>query len=125
MSATTETLSVKTGFSLKEWIFTTDHKRVAVLYMIGSFAAFFVAGLMAMLMRTELASVGPTLTENPTNYNVWLYFHGAARILCKLLCSPDDRRKGCCLSEGQCIERVALLDGDCAGASHICNPGPP
>ena len=81
MSATTETLSVKTGFSLKEWIFTTDHKRVAVLYMIGSFAAFFVAGIMAMLMRTELASIGPTLTENPTNYNVWLYFHGAAMIL--------------------------------------------
>src|SRR3989344_4070039 len=81
MSATTETLSVKTGFSLKEWIFTTDHKRVAVLYMIGSFAAFFVAGIMAMLMRTELASIGPTLTENPTTYNVWLYFHGAAMIL--------------------------------------------
>ena len=68
-------------FSLKEWIFTTDHKRVAVLYMIGAFAAFFVAGLMAMLMRTELASLGPTVTDNPNTYNVWLYFHGAAMIL--------------------------------------------
>src|SRR3989337_1840212 len=81
MSATTETLSVKTGFSLKEWIFTTDHKRVAVLYLIGSFAAFFVAGLMAMLMRTELSTIGPTITANPNTYNVWLYFHGAAMIL--------------------------------------------
>ena len=68
-------------FSLKEWVFTTDHKRVAVLYMIGAFAAFFVAGLMAMLMRTELASLGPTITDNPNTYNVWLYFHGAAMIL--------------------------------------------
>src|SRR4030065_135062 len=72
---------VKQRFSLKEWIFTTDHKRVAVLYMIGAFAAFSVAGIMAMLMRTELASLGPTITENPTSYNTWLYLHGAARTL--------------------------------------------
>ena len=72
---------VKQRFSLKEWIFTTDHKRVAVLYMIGAFAAFFVAGIMAMLMRTELASLGPTITANPSTYNTWLYFHGAAMVL--------------------------------------------
>ncbi len=66
---------------LKEWIFTTDHKRVGVLYLIGSLAAFAVAGLMAILMRIELSSLGPTLTANPAQYNVWLYFHGAAMIL--------------------------------------------
>lgn len=83
MSATAASvaLTAQSKFSLKEWIFTTDHKRVGVLYLIGSFAAFFVAGIMAMLMRTELASIGPTITSNPTNYNVWLYFHGAAMIL--------------------------------------------
>lgn len=83
MSATVETIKAKARakFSLGEWMFTTDHKRIAVLYMIGSFAAFFVAGLMAMLMRTELVSIGPTVTNNPTNYNVWLYFHGAAMIV--------------------------------------------
>ncbi|HEY4707407.1 MAG TPA: cbb3-type cytochrome c oxidase subunit I, partial [Thermodesulfobacteriota bacterium] len=86
MSSTMVTERVETSvgasrFSLKEWVFTTDHKRVAVLYMIGAFAAFFVAGLMAMLMRTELASLGPTITDNPNTYNVWLYFHGAAMIL--------------------------------------------
>jgi len=67
--------------SWKEWIFTTDHKRVGVLYLIGSMAAFAVAGLMAILMRVELYSIGPTITANPTQYNVWLYFHGAAMIL--------------------------------------------
>ena len=46
MSAAAET--VKGGFSLKEWIFTTDHKRVGVLYLIGSCAAFLVAGAMAI-----------------------------------------------------------------------------
>jgi cytochrome c oxidase subunit 1 len=66
---------------LKEWIFTTDHKRVGVLYLIGSIAAFAVAGIMAMLIRLELSTVGPTITANPADYNTWLYFHGAAMIL--------------------------------------------
>ncbi|MBE9529244.1 MAG: cbb3-type cytochrome c oxidase subunit I [Proteobacteria bacterium] len=68
------------GKFLREWIFTIDHKRVGILYLIGSLAAFAVAGLMAMLMRIELSSVGPTITD-PNTYNVWLYFHGAAMIL--------------------------------------------
>jgi cytochrome c oxidase subunit 1 len=70
------------GFSqtLKEWIFTIDHKRVGILYLIGSLAAFVIAGLLAMLMRIELAQVGPTITD-PATYNVWLYFHGAAMII--------------------------------------------
>jgi cytochrome c oxidase subunit 1 len=68
------------GQTLKEWIFTTDHKRVGILYLIGSLAAFAVAGIMALLIRIELSQVGPTIT-NPNTYNVWLYFHGAAMIL--------------------------------------------
>ncbi len=66
---------------LREWVFTTDHKKIGLLYLIGSIAAFAVAGLMALLMRTELSAVGPTITDNPADYNVWLYFHGAAMIL--------------------------------------------
>jgi cytochrome c oxidase subunit 1 len=67
--------------SLKEWVFTTDHKRVGVLYLIGSIAAFVVAGIAALLMRAELSAVGPTLTADPSTYNVWLYAHGAIMIL--------------------------------------------
>ena len=66
---------------LKEWIFTTDHKRVGILYLIGSLAAFAVAGILAMLIRIEHTTIGPTITNNPHDYNVWLYFHGAAMIL--------------------------------------------
>ncbi len=72
--------SVSFGKNISEWIFTTDHKRIGILYLIGSLAAFAVAGAMAMLIRVELSSVGPTIT-NPQTYNVWLYFHGAAMIL--------------------------------------------
>lgn len=66
---------------LKDWIFTTDHKKIGLLYLIGSIAAFALAGVMALLMRTELSAIGPTITDNPNDYNVWLYFHGAAMIL--------------------------------------------
>ena len=66
---------------LKDWIFTTDHKKIGLLYLIGSIAAFALAGVMALLMRTELSTMGPTITNNPGDYNVWLYFHGAAMIL--------------------------------------------
>ncbi len=65
---------------MKEWIFTTDHKRVGILYLIGSIAAFAVAGLIALFMRIELSSLGTTIMEADT-YNVFLYFHGAAMIL--------------------------------------------
>ncbi|MEK6791447.1 MAG: cbb3-type cytochrome c oxidase subunit I [Deltaproteobacteria bacterium] len=68
------------GKVLKEWIFTCDHKRVGILYLIGVLAAFLVAGLAAMLLRVELSTVGPTIMA-PGTYNVLLYFHGAAMIL--------------------------------------------
>ncbi|MFQ5464306.1 MAG: cbb3-type cytochrome c oxidase subunit I [Thermodesulfobacteriota bacterium] len=76
-------MSAQGGFgkTLKEWIFSTDHKKIGVMYLIGSLAAFAIAGLIALLIRIELSKVGPTLTDNPNTYNVWLYFHGAAMIL--------------------------------------------
>ena len=70
---------------MKEWIFTTDHKRVGILYLIGSFAAFAVAGVMALLIRLEQSEVGLQYIEDPSTYNVWLYFHGAAMILAFLI----------------------------------------
>ncbi|MDH5477084.1 MAG: cbb3-type cytochrome c oxidase subunit I [Nitrospinota bacterium] len=66
---------------MKEWIFTTDHKRVGILYLIGTLAAFAVAGLMALAIRMELWSVGPDILTGAHQYNVALYFHGAAMIL--------------------------------------------
>ncbi|MBF0455575.1 MAG: cbb3-type cytochrome c oxidase subunit I [Magnetococcales bacterium] len=72
-------------FKLSEWIFTTDHKRIGIMYLIGSIAAFCVAGLMAILIRIEQSSLGPTLASDAITagdqYNQWLYFHGAAMIL--------------------------------------------
>ncbi|MBF0589104.1 MAG: cbb3-type cytochrome c oxidase subunit I [Magnetococcales bacterium] len=82
-------MSASTTPAWKEWVFTTDHKRIGVMYLVGSMAAFVVAGLMALLIRVEQSSLGPTIFEDPTvvgdNYNTWLYFHGAAMILAFLI----------------------------------------
>ncbi|MFQ5431734.1 MAG: cbb3-type cytochrome c oxidase subunit I [Nitrospinota bacterium] len=70
---------------MKEWILTTDHKRVGVLYLIGSIAAFAVAGTMAVLIRLEQWGPGFNIAEDTNTYNEWLYFHGAAMILAFLI----------------------------------------
>ncbi|MBT4889135.1 MAG: cytochrome C oxidase subunit I [Rhodospirillales bacterium] len=83
---TTASLTTQSeGFNLKEWIFTTDHKRIGVMYLIGSMAAFVVAGLMAILIRLEQSSLGAQIISDGTDYNVMLYFHGAAMILAFLI----------------------------------------
>ncbi len=83
-SATTEA-PADTGFKLSEWIFSTDHKRIGIMYLIGSMAAFIVAGLMGLLMRLEQNSIGAQIVSDGTDYNVMLYFHGAAMILAFLI----------------------------------------
>ena len=71
--------------TVKEWIFTLDHKIIAVWYLIGSIAAFVVAGLAATMIRIELGSVGvmelggEKVSGNV--YNLWLTMHGAVMIL--------------------------------------------
>ncbi|HKI59439.1 MAG TPA: cbb3-type cytochrome c oxidase subunit I, partial [Mariprofundaceae bacterium] len=67
--------------TVKEWIFTLNHKVIGVWYLIGAIASFIVAGLAATAMRIELGSVGPDLTEDGNVYNLWLTMHGAVMIL--------------------------------------------
>jgi len=42
------------GHSIKSWLLTTDHKRIALLYLISVTVFFFLGGFFAMLIRLEL-----------------------------------------------------------------------
>ncbi len=97
MTTIVDTAPAVPGFKISEWIFTTDHKRIGILYLVGSMAAFLVAGLMAIGIRIEqfglgesglmqyfVADFGKGLSTG-TAYNVALYFHGAAMILAFLI----------------------------------------
>ena len=40
---------------LWSWIATVDHKRIGILYLLVTFFFFLVGGLMALVMRLQLA----------------------------------------------------------------------
>jgi len=64
---------------LTSWLFTLDHKRIGILYMITVFTFFLVGGIFALLMRLELFSVGETIM-NSQLYNQIMTYHGAIMV---------------------------------------------
>lgn len=70
-------LNEKTG--LWSWLTTVDHKRIGIMYLFTITIFFFVAGIAALVMRTELASAGPDILT-PKQYNVLFTLHGAIMI---------------------------------------------
>lgn len=66
--------------TFKEWIFTTDHKKIAVLYGLTSLLFFSVAGLMGLAIRFELNAPGVQYLD-PDMYNYLLTGHGAVMLL--------------------------------------------
>lgn len=61
------------------WLLTLDHKRIGVMYLVSVLASFFLGGILALLIRTELISPGQTMMEADT-YNVLFTLHGAIMI---------------------------------------------
>ena len=61
------------------WLFTLDHKRIAILYMITIFSFFFIGGIFALLMRLELFSIGETIMKSGL-YNQIMTYHGAIMV---------------------------------------------
>jgi cytochrome c oxidase subunit 1 len=77
-------LNAKKGFM--SWLFTVDHKRIGVMYFISIAIFFLVAGLFALLLRTELMQIRiPNATANSymisaDHYNEAFTFHGAIMV---------------------------------------------
>ena len=61
------------------WVLTTNHKEIGTLYLWLSFALFFIAGAMAMLIRAELFQPGIQLLE-PNFYNQMVTLHGLVMV---------------------------------------------
>jgi cytochrome c oxidase subunit 1 len=62
-----------------QWLTTTDHKRIGILYLFNSFAFFAFGGIFALLMRFELAKPGSQLLH-PHAYNQVFTLHGTLMI---------------------------------------------
>jgi cytochrome c oxidase subunit 1 len=68
------------------WLTTLDHKRIGVMYLAGILGSFFLGGLLALLIRTELAHKGQTLPNIlgegswQDTYNQIFTLHGAVMV---------------------------------------------
>jgi cytochrome c oxidase subunit I len=76
--------SSNNGDRRESWLLTTDHKRVAILYLIATSVFFFVGGLMAVLLRLELMTPqGDLLTADA--YNKAFTLHGVIMVFLFLI----------------------------------------
>ncbi len=62
-----------------EWLTTVDHKKIGIMYLYTTFFFFLVGGVMALLMRTQLA-VGNNDFLTPKLYNQIMTLHGTTMI---------------------------------------------
>ncbi|MFB6632556.1 cytochrome c oxidase subunit I [Streptomyces sp. NPDC056362] len=79
-AATSESSRERHGRVLVDWLTTTDHKKIGHLYLATSFVFFLIAGLLAMVMRAELARPGLQLVTNQ-EYNQAFTLHGTIMLL--------------------------------------------
>ncbi|MFA8434487.1 MAG: cbb3-type cytochrome c oxidase subunit I [Marinifilaceae bacterium] len=61
------------------WIFSTDHKRIGLLYLYSMLVLFSVAAILGLLMKIELIAPGKTIIEAQT-YNGFFTLHGITMI---------------------------------------------
>lgn len=67
------------GFSLRSWLTSTDHKRIGVLYAISITAFFFIGGMAAAIIRLELATP-PADVVGADTYNKLFTAHGVIMV---------------------------------------------
>src|SRR5258706_10255649 len=64
---------------IRSWLFTTDHKRIALLYLVTVTAFFFLGGFFALLIRLELLTPPGDLVAADT-YNKLFTMHGITMV---------------------------------------------
>jgi len=79
---TTDTLPASyldDGLTLRSWLATTDHKRIAILYALAITAFFFVGGAAATIIRMELATPAGDLVSDD-GYDKLFTAHGVIMV---------------------------------------------
>lgn len=71
---------INAGVRLMGWLTTTDHKVIGNLYIVTAFGFFLLAGVLAMLMRAELARPGLQIVS-AEQYNQLFTVHGTIMML--------------------------------------------
>ena len=72
---------------MRKWLFTTDHKRIGIMYIVTAIVFFFIGGIYATEIRTDLGLVQglgldpqTTLGITPDVYSTLFTMHGVLMI---------------------------------------------
>ena len=68
------------GRTIIRWVTSTDHKVIGNLYFITAMAFFIAGGVMALVIRAELANPGQQFISNE-QYNQMFTMHGSVMLL--------------------------------------------
>ena len=75
----TRTHYLNVNYGIRSWLLTTDHKRIALLYLATITVMFMLGGLFAVLVRLELMTPAGDVVMSET-YNKMFTMHGIAMI---------------------------------------------
>src|SRR5438477_211981 len=67
------------GNTIASWLLTTDHKRIAILYLVSITIMFVIGSIGAAAVRTELTSAHGHFLASET-YNKMFTMHGVVMV---------------------------------------------
>ncbi len=69
------------GSLIVEYLTTTDHKKIGFLYLVTSFIYFLIGGVLALVIRAQLAAPGLHVVATDEQYNQLFTMHGTIMLL--------------------------------------------
>ncbi len=84
LSTQPKTNYLNADYGIKSWLLTTDHKRIALLFLGSITVFFFLGGFFAMLIRLELLTPAGDLVLADT-YNKLFTMHGIVMVFLFLI----------------------------------------
>jgi cytochrome c oxidase subunit 1 len=72
------------GQGVLSWVMTVDHKRIGIMYLVTATVFFVAGGILALLMRTQLAQPNGTVLSNAA-YNEIFTMHGTTMIFLAIM----------------------------------------
>src|SRR5947209_6735213 len=62
-----------------DWVTTTDHKKIGIMYLVTTFVFFMLGGVESLLMRVQLSQPNSTVLSSQA-YNQLLTMHGTTMV---------------------------------------------
>jgi len=74
---------LNTQYGIRSWLLTTDHKRIALMYLVSITLFFFLGGAFAVMIRIHLLTPQGYLVS-PETYNTVSYTHLTLPTICSV-----------------------------------------